>query len=198
MSRTSVANEALIMIGKTTLSDIDSDTSTEAKVALLAFDPTRQDLLRMHPWNFAIKRIALAASATDPVFRYDKAYNLPSDCVRVLAVEDSQDWKVEVNNGVQAIVCDQSSPINLLYVADITDDTKWDASFHKLFVYKLAADMVFALVPDEDLRTGLLNTFLVQLSIARGIDATEDIGDDWGYNRGSFVDTRSDTDFWSG
>ncbi len=193
MSQTSVANESLILLGNKTLADIDSDTTTEATVALLAFDTTRKDLLRMHPWNFAITRIAIAESATAPIFRYTKAYPLPSDCLRVLSVQGSLDWKVErISTGQVSIICDQASPIYLKYVADITDDTKWDASFHKTFVYKLAADMSFALVPDEALRKGHYNTFLFQLQIATGVDGSEDMEDDWGYNRGTFVDVRSD------
>ena len=198
MSKTSVANEALILLGNTTLSDIDSDTNTEAKVATLAFNSTRKDLLRLHPWNFAIKRISIAASATDPVFRYDKAYPVPGDFLRCIVVDQVLDWKLEVNNNALSILCDASSPIKLKYVADITDDTKWDASFHKCFVYKLAADMSYALIPDENLRKGIWNTYLIQLDIARSIDGQEDIEDNWGVNRGTFIDVRSDYDVWSG
>lgn len=150
----------------------------------------------MHPWNFAIKRAELAASATAPTFRYLKAYPLPSDCLRVLTVYKSHDWKVEVVDGDRCIIGDLDSPIYLKYVADITDDTKWDPSFQQAFVYKLAANMSYALVPDMNIRRDLLQQFLIQLDMARTIDGTEDIEDDWGSNLDELVGVRSDYDVW--
>ena len=91
MSDVSVCNEALLLLGDKTISSL-SDTSTEGKICNAMYDSCRQDLLRKHPWNFAIERVSLAALGAAPEFRYDYQYQAPSDCLRLLTVHDTTNW----------------------------------------------------------------------------------------------------------
>jgi hypothetical protein len=59
MTRTDLANIALSHLGARRLTDLDTDTSVEARSALLHFDLTFRSLLRRHQWNFGTKRLKL-------------------------------------------------------------------------------------------------------------------------------------------
>jgi hypothetical protein len=58
------ANIALTKIGAAKITDL-SDTTETAITANLCIDPCKKDLLRLHPWNFAVKRTLLRPTETD-------------------------------------------------------------------------------------------------------------------------------------
>lgn len=49
----------------------------------------RDEALVAHPWNEAKKRIIIPQDSANPIFGYDRRYSKPSDCLRVLSVDDS-------------------------------------------------------------------------------------------------------------
>lgn len=53
------------------------------------YDQARDLALRSHPWNEAKKRVIIAQDADEPIFGYDRQYTQPTDCLRVLSVNDS-------------------------------------------------------------------------------------------------------------
>lgn len=59
MTKTQICNLALTHIGARELTDVDTDNSNEGKVLRLWYESTRDDMLRSHPWNFAMKRARL-------------------------------------------------------------------------------------------------------------------------------------------
>ena len=59
-----VSNLALRLIGNRAILGSLSDTSTEGLACNANVDDCKRSLLRMHPWNFAVKRINLSATYT--------------------------------------------------------------------------------------------------------------------------------------
>jgi hypothetical protein len=53
------------------------------------YDQARDEVLKSHPWNEAKKRIIIAQDSDNPIFGYDRRYSKPTDCLRVLSVNDS-------------------------------------------------------------------------------------------------------------
>lgn len=75
-TQTEICNRALIRIGADTIVDI-TENSKEGRLCNILYDQIRKDLLRSHPWNFAIRRIILAPDAnTAP--NTDFFYYLPT------------------------------------------------------------------------------------------------------------------------
>ena len=92
-SETAIANSALAKIGAKSILSLDDD-SREARLMKQQFAPLRDMLLRSHPWNFAIKRLELAASSTAPIFGFDNRFVLPVDYLRVLEIDsEDQEWQ---------------------------------------------------------------------------------------------------------
>jgi hypothetical protein len=123
-----------------------------------------------YPWNFATKRASLPALATAPTWGFKKAYQLPSDYLRMIELEDDTvTWKVEG----KTIVCDQSAPLNILYIAQITDVVQFTSLFEETLTERLAAELAVPITKKIDIRNGFLQTYIEKLSEARTLDGQE-------------------------
>ena len=182
-----IANAALLKLGEQTLTAFDDD----GPVALLVnntYDYHRDDLLRAHEWNFAIRRTSLAASASAPDWEFDYAYTLPSAphyCIRVLTIynPNDYDWRVE---GRQ-ILTDIGSPIYIKYIWRVTDPNQFDSLFISVFIAKLAAEWAENLSKSAELCQRLLAEYQAKLKEAASIDGQE--GKTEPLPQGSWVDT---------
>jgi len=79
-----ICNQAIGLLGA---KKITLGSTTEANYVHCAeyFDDNRNELLECHPWNFGRKR-AFMVETTEPLFGYDHAFTVPSDCRRVLTI----------------------------------------------------------------------------------------------------------------
>lgn len=173
-------NSALQRVGATTILSL-SDNSPEARACSVAYDSNRRDELRKHPWNFAIKRVVLAPDATAPAFDYAYAFTLPSDCLRVLRPATSDlDWQIEGRK----ILTNDSTTLNLRYLADIEDCSQWDSSFYNVVAAALAVDIVERLTQSNVKKQNLEKDYDDAIKEARRVDAIEggpedSADDDW-------------------
>ena len=136
-----ICNRALQKLGAARIVDI-TDNSKNARSCNTAYNPTRLKELRRHTWNFAIKRASLPASVTPPLFDYRFAYPLPTDFLRLLAPDpisnrEDIEWVIEGNT----IVTNDSAPLQIRYVADITDPNLMDPLFREAVSADLAMEL---------------------------------------------------------
>lgn len=264
-SQLEVANAALYKIGQSKISSLGA--SDENAIACNdRLEICKRAVLRMHPWNFAIKRASIeptffaisnvvdngsglcrvtsdahglsgtgnhvtvegvtgctgngtwevtvinattldlvdstfsgtyTASATDqltvaPNFDYAYRVALPSDCLRVLRVNDldhTYDWRVE---GRYLVVHDY--PVEVKYIYDVTDYTTMDIAFYEALSTYLAHDLCYKISQSSTLKQQLWQDWLRLAAQARFIDATEDAPEklearDW-------VDSRTGDQSW--
>lgn len=73
-----VANRALTKLGAARIISLGDDNK-QARAVASCFDDLRDDELRAHRWQFAMKRIELAALSEVPTFGYKHQYALPPD-----------------------------------------------------------------------------------------------------------------------
>ena len=62
----SISNRALTFLGAQPITSLEDDTK-EARACNRMFEQSRNQVLRGHAWNFAIKRASLAANTTAPL-----------------------------------------------------------------------------------------------------------------------------------
>jgi len=138
-TETQICNLALSRIGASRILAIDS-SSVESRACLLHYEVVRDEVLRAHRWNFAIKRETLTALATDPSFGWEKQYQLPSDYLRMLqlngweAGEDPSRWEIEG----RLLLTDQTE-VEVKYIYRNTDASQYDPIFVQALACKLAA-----------------------------------------------------------
>lgn len=132
-SEVQLCNNALLRLGTNTITSL-TDGTTAANACNQAYSPTRDALLRMHLWNFAIKRTALAADVATPSFEFNYQYTLPVDFIRVHRIyNQTSPFTIEGPK----LISDQAAPLNLVYVSRITDVTKFDPIFTEALILAL-------------------------------------------------------------
>lgn len=105
------------------------------------YGPVRDAVLRRHPWNFAITRVALPALSEDPAFGWDYQYQLPNDCLRLLPLTYQGGFNTNpIKHAVEGrrILTDARPPLNVRYVRRVEDTREFDPLFTQLFAAELA------------------------------------------------------------
>lgn len=169
VTETSIANSALIKIGGTRINSIN-DTSTQAKVAKEQYDKCRDELLYSHPWNFAMKRVSVAADATAPTYGFAYRFALPADCLRVRAMEDG-DVIYQVEG--RYILTDESGPLNFQYITKITDTAQFSPGFAEALAFRLAMDLAYTIGESNTVLQNMSQLFDKAIKQARSMDAQE-------------------------
>lgn len=141
-----VCNRALQKLGTSSRIVSLSDDSKHARALNASYEAVRDALLRDHAWNFAKKRVQLAASATTPDFGKANAFPLPANFLRLLAPDpgynlNSHDWEIENHEGALAILSDDDAPIDVRYIERVTDPNLMDALFLELWATDLAFEL---------------------------------------------------------
>lgn len=139
-TETDVANIALSLLGEKRITDIDGGSVVATKLQS-QFDFCRQELLRAHPWNFAIKRAELTANATAPIAGRAYAYDLPADWLKVHELNGPEFGMAEATFALEGdqLLADVDTAY-IRYVYDVTDPDDWDQLFVKAFALHLAAE----------------------------------------------------------
>lgn len=138
-SKVEIANRALQLLGAKRITSFGED-SRNGRAINSAYESVKLAELRKHPWTFATKRASLAASSTEPLFTKTNKFPLPSDFVRLLPqdpedLSNDLDWTIEGRN----IVTNDSAPLEIRYVYNVTDPNEMDALFREALSAKLAA-----------------------------------------------------------
>lgn len=122
-SEVSICSNALLTLGAQPINSLDED-SDRARLASNLFEPVRDYVLRRHPWNCAVKRVALAPLADAPAFDWNYQYNLPSDFMRALSVgERGAEAEFKIESG--KLLCNEN-PALLRYIWRNTAPATWD------------------------------------------------------------------------
>lgn len=124
--------------------------------------------------NFAKKRAVINRSGT-PEFDYTDAYALPNDFIRFCNIDDgrslqerSVNMEYDLSNRQVLLNNSGASTLNIRYVADITDITKWDPLFRELVILQIATKVCYGIAKREKMVERLETLFARKLSEAMG------------------------------
>jgi len=167
-----ICNNALIKIGEETITSLTED-SKAARLCNQIYEQTRDSLLRSHIWNFAVKRLELAENTTTPLFGFGQSFALPSDCLRVLCIEDSDiypDYVYQIEG--RNLLTDESAA-KIKYIARIEDPNEFDLLFTETLSARLAFELAYPLAESNTLADLMHSLFKEKLAEARSIDGQE-------------------------
>lgn len=173
MSATSVqiVNLALRSLGVKRITALD-DNIESARVMTDLYVHIRDEMVSLHPWNFAIAySSALAENDDAPNFDYDYSYALPADCLRVIELEEDEEgerFKVVGGN----LYTDVSSP-KIKYIQQITDTSKFPPYFVTALAARLAAEACYPLTTSKTLAEQKAEEYKIKLQKAKSADAQE-------------------------
>lgn len=170
-SRVSVCNLALTVLGADRITSLE-DNSVNARRLNAIYDSCLEDVLRAHPWNFAIVRQQLSELATSPVFGYEYEFQLPGDCLRVIEVNDGTnlitDYKVEGRK----ILCGYDD-IYIKFIAKVTDPNQYTSQFIFVLASRLAAEVAYAVTNNKETAKQAYQLYALRLQQAKETDAQE-------------------------
>ena len=153
-SKVQIANLALVHVGGSAITSLTDDTN-EARAVNQVYDLVRDAVLSDHPWNFAIKRVIPSVDAGTPVYDFAYRFDLPTDYLRLVGIEDDPDYKISG----QFIECD-SNPIKIKYVGENDTPTEYDAMFVMAFALRLASTISERLTQSSALSKELMEVSL--------------------------------------
>ena len=130
-TKTDIANQALSLIGADSISSFEENTNTARRIKTV-YDTSRKALLRLHPFQCAVKRIKLSPLATQPEFGYAYQYQLPDHLIRIINT-NTEDYVVETDR-----LLSNSTALNLVYVSDNKNEESYDSLFVECLILYLA------------------------------------------------------------
>jgi len=169
-----ICNMGLVLIGDQTITAL-TDSNDRATVASTFYEPTRDAVLRAHPWGFAKTRVALAMAAGTPNSnKYSYHFTLPTSpkCLRVLEVEEDYPGQIPYSVEARKLLCNDSS-ISILYVAQVTDSGLFDALFTDALAARLAMAFAMALTKQKTLIELAAKVYEMKINEARTMDGLE-------------------------
>lgn len=144
-SNVAIANLALQKLGADRIESLTQD-HPNARSMNACFERVLEAELRRYDWAFAITRASLAADASDTLWGGWNRFPLPNDYLRLLLDDESLgvvDWRIEgkYEPGAEpelCIVTKDAAPLDIRYIARVTDPNAYDALFIESFACKLA------------------------------------------------------------
>lgn len=174
----SICSNALLMLGKAPIASF-TDGSDRATLCANLYPMLRDQLLRKHFWNCAIKRVLLSPLVPTPAFGYSAAFQLPADFLRIYEVGYANapisDFSVE-NRQILA----DASALPLRYVWRNDNEDNWDASLIGVATVSMAALLAYPVTQSTSLREALSADAARALREAKSIDGQENPSDTFG------------------
>lgn len=173
-----ICSNALLMLGDDPINSF-SDNNVQATLAQNLWPQVRDAVLRMHPWNCAVKRVQLAPDASTPAFDWSYQFQLPGDLMRTLSVGELGE-KIDYTVEGGKILTDEAA-LNLRYIFRNENVASWDS----LLVHAATAAMAEAMAYPRTKSASVQETMAAKLKFwlqqAKTIDGqeapTEDVTD---------------------
>lgn len=168
-----IINIALNELGVDTITSLTDDNES-ARTANLRWPIVRDAVLRAHPWNCCMTQAELAADSTDPAWKWDAQYTMPSNCLRLCEVASSAgiiftDYEVQGRK----ILTNEAAPIYISYVKREEDPTIYDQLLSKTLAAAFAMDTAYKFTASTTAKEAMTALYERYLSEARGVDAQE-------------------------
>jgi hypothetical protein len=175
-SEVEICSNALRKLGDKPITAL-TDDSDRARLCNALYGDTRDAVLRAHPWNCALMRVALNKLPLEtPVFGYANAFQLPTDpyCLRVLSIDDdTARWKIEGRRLLTDL-----AKVSISYIAQITDVNAFDTLLKDAIGARLAAEMAYPITGGKTNADAFWTLYREKIREARGVDGQEGTTDD--------------------
>ncbi len=176
ISNTSICNQALAKLGAKRINNLETDTSVPAIQCRTHYEPTRDALLRSYSWRFARARATLSQDTVTPDFEWSFQYHLPNDFMLMRSIYEGRFSSTNFRNYdlEDDLLLTDEDEMKIRYVKKVTDPTKFDPLFVKLFTWLLADEMIGPLAGGDDRIQKKIDRALAILTpTARALDGQE-------------------------
>ncbi len=203
-SKTDIANMALTHIGVGfQISNLDADTSEEAK-AIRSFYITARDFMQIDfPWPFITRSVALGLVEETPTTEWAFSYRYPAPCQKVRRIfssirNDNRQTRVSYliySDDVGKLIYTDAEDACIEYSVKSTEEDKWPADYVLAFSYLLAFYVAPRLTKGDAFKMGekAFKLYRAQLAVAEQRSLNEEQPDP--IPESEFVRSRNGDDF---
>ena len=160
-SEVDIVNIGLVQLGASRINSF-LDNVKAAREARAIYEANRDAEVEAHMWQFAVRLASLPALVEKPVFTstFGKLYQLPNDFLRLQMAGDlfpgvsfadyrnGPDQDYAIQNG--QIATNIPAPLDIKYVARITDPTTFDPLFVMALGYRIGMVLAETLTQSTD------------------------------------------------
>lgn len=167
----SICSNALLMLGAQPINDLN-EPNERARLASNLYPMVRNYVLRRHPWNCAVKRVALAPDLDAPAFDWSMQFTLPPDFMRVLSVGEygaEVDYKIESGK----LMCEEN-PARLRYIWRNENPATWDDMLVWAMTVSMKAVMAYPITQSASLEQVVEDALKDVLKQARTVDGQDE------------------------
>lgn len=168
-SETSIASRALQMVGASSITSLNED-SLEARACKAVYEDLRDAELRAHSWNFAIRRVQLAANTVSPAFGKGYAYDLPVDFLKLIESDIEyyhKDWIIEGRK----LLTNEAGPLDIRYISQVTQVGFMDPLFREALSARIASAICEQLTQSNSKKEALREDYKSAIRDARKANA---------------------------
>lgn len=172
-SEVGIANRALQKLGAKRITSLTED-SRNARAINAAYTELRDAELRAHTWNFAVKRVQMAADATAPIFGRTNSFTLPSDFLRKLNLDpefvvNSEDAQIEGRK----LLTNDSAPLDMRYIYRVEDPNEMDVLFREALASRIAFELAEEITQSNTKKAAAAADYKRAVSEAKRTNAIE-------------------------
>lgn len=164
-----ICNRALDKLGQGSITSLEDGTKS-ANLCIRNWPLIRDQVLRDHPWNFAIKRVTLAPDVAEPVWGFNYKSPLPTDCLRVIEIRDLSQGDYQIEGRA---VLSNEDVLYTRYISRITDPNEYDALFQDAAASRLAVELCESLTQSNTKKEILIQEYDMILTMAKRADGQE-------------------------
>ena len=174
-TETQIVNGALTKLGGIPIGSLDDQTK-HGRLAKRDYPRLRDELIHEHHWRFATKRTSIAASVASPEWGFDFAYNLPSNCAKLLEVNGEDinylDAIVRVEGG--QVLTNLEAPLEIQYLRkEATDAGNFSPIFRQALEAKIASEWAIYVTGDPKIQANMVQLAREKLAKGKSIDSQE-------------------------
>lgn len=200
-SKVEICNGALSHCGEASITSLTQEGKA-ARILNRQYDLVRKRVISKYRWNFTKTRVSLAADPTAPDSGFLYRHRHPSDLISLIGIaDDAEDQRNYTSSSVvfkneAGFILSDTTPLSIIYTADITDTSQFDAAFVAVLEYYLATKIYYDLTKGAERYTTLVQEREKAVKEARFAHAMENtpeiiMASDWmdsrfydgGYNR---------------
>ena len=176
-TKTDICNLTLTLLKTDIVPNIETP-SRNSKAANLCnqwYDESRRFVLAETTWDFAMERVQLPAHPDAPAFGWGTKFELPANYIRLGFIGDEERPLTQEYYKIEKgfILTDEPAPLNLGYVFDQEDISKFSSTFIQLLARKIGCNLAFSLTGNRSMVEAAEGAYARDLSDAMTLDAQQ-------------------------
>lgn len=152
LSEVGICNLTLGWLGANLITAL-TDDSEEARLCNANYEAARDVTLEDRNWTFATSRRTLTPLSATPDFGFANAFQLPSDCIRVIQADSDEDQTIGAawERNEDTLLADVDV-LYIRYIKRITNTVKFSAGFVQAHAAQIGVNIAIAITGSKDMQ----------------------------------------------